>query len=229
MRVIDWISALAIMISALSPAADAQNGAASGDSVKPGAITCADSPSVQLTGSPSCVIFARRPFASAPGGAVTWTLETFPSRGAAEQAASSSNVVATADGRAWLFTVGEHRVHHPGATEVAVVGPMPVPAAAGYEAVFAYLVVPPGSHSQVHTHSGPEGWYVVSGSQCLETPSTTLRLTGGHGGFVGFDMPMYLTVTGITMRHAFFLVFHDAKRPFNTVIDSWTPTGICNR
>ena len=29
----------------------------------------------------------------------------------------------------------------------------------------------PGDNSRVHTHPGPEGWFVLAGEQCLETPS----------------------------------------------------------
>jgi quercetin dioxygenase-like cupin family protein len=225
-RLIDLGRAVTATALAVPCIVGGQNAAAAGHASDTTAIACVDSSSTTLTGSRPCVIFARHPV-SVSGGVVVWTLETFPSRDAAERGVSGSEVVVVADGRAWVFTVGERRAHHPGATAIAALGPMPLPPAAGYEAVLAYLDVPPGSHSRTHTHSGPEAWYVLQGSQCVETPGSALRLAGGQGGFVPFDTPMYLAVTGTRMRHAFFLVVHDSARPWNTPIDSWRATGAC--
>jgi len=71
----------------------------------------------------------------------------------------------------------------------------------------------PGDSSRIHTHAGPEAWYVIAGEQCLETSAGVLRLKAGQGGAVVSDIPMLLHVTGSTIRHSFALVIHDGARP----------------
>src|SRR5688572_6001006 len=66
---------------------------------------------------------------------------------------------------------------------------------------FSYAVMRPGDSSRVHTHPGPEGWYVLAGEQCLET--------------------------GATLRRAFALVIHDSAQPRGIPSD-WKPTGACS-
>jgi len=53
-----------------------------------------------------------------------------------------------------------------GGEAIAVVGPMQLSAAKNYAAVLSYAVMRPGDNSRVHTHPGPEGWYVLAGGQC---------------------------------------------------------------
>jgi hypothetical protein len=58
------------------------------------------------------------------------------------------------------------------------------PPAKSYAAVLSYAVMRPGDSSRVHTHPGPEGWYVLTGEQCLETPAgaNKARAGGNHDG-----------------------------------------------
>lgn len=157
-----------------------------------------------------------------------WTLETFGTRDAAQRAVSPTGAVIALDGKYWLLTVGPHRSTPAGGTRVAEVGPLPLPPAASYEMILAYVAVPPGAKSAVHVQSGPEAWYVLSGTQCVETPDTVLHLDARHPGFVPADTPLFLVATGTTTRRAFFVIVHDAARPFYTEINSWTPRGRCN-
>jgi hypothetical protein len=66
-----------------------------------------------------------------------------------------------------------------GGESIAVVGPLQLPAAKSYAAVLSYAVMRPGDNSRVHTHPGPEGWYVLAGEQCLETPAGANRARVG--------------------------------------------------
>jgi hypothetical protein len=54
-----------------------------------------------------------------------------------------------------------------------------------------------------------------------------MHIDQGHGGVVPSDTPLYLIATGTTTRRAFFVIVHDAARPFYTEINSWTPRGEC--
>ena len=189
-------------------------------------IACVDSSASGVIGTTPCTIFARHtvaPFATPP----VWIVESFPSRAAAEQARTPSGAVVQAEGETWLLTVGADRPTPAGGNRLATIGPLPLPPAKGYEVMLAHVSVPPGSQSAVHVQSGPEAWYVLSGSQCVETPHTVFHVDKGHSGMVPADTPLYLIATGTTTRSAFFVIVHDTARPFYTEINSWKPTGAC--
>jgi quercetin dioxygenase-like cupin family protein len=78
----------------------------------------------------------------------------------------------------------------------------------------------------VHTHPGPEAWYVLAGAQCLDTPSGATKLGAGEGGVVPPDTPMRLNASGSSTRRALFIVIHDPSIPWTNPVD-WTPTGAC--
>src|SRR5687767_5828283 len=110
---------------------------------------------------------------------VYWHLHAFPTRKAAEAAKSATGLVAEADGRAWLSEFGPRNSAPRGGGAIAVIGPLQRPAAKSYAAVLSYAVMRPGDNSRVHTHPGPEGWYVLAGEQCLETPAGAIRAQSG--------------------------------------------------
>ncbi len=158
---------------------------------------------------------------------VFWHLRAFPSRKAAEAAKSAMGIVVEEDGQVWLSEFGPRRAGHAGGKAIAVVGPLLLPPAASYTAVLSYAVMRPGDNSRVHTHSGPEGWYVLTGEQCLETPTGVQRARAGATMTVPSHTPMELNVTGKTLRRAFALVIHDSTQPRGTPSD-WKPTGGCS-
>jgi hypothetical protein len=118
-----------------------------------------------------------------------------------------------------------------GGTLVAEIGPVPdVPAAASYvldvnEADFGPEMKAQVAQ-QVHTHPGPEIFYLLTGEQCLETPNGTTRARAGEGMVAPAHTPMQLNITGSSKRDAFFVVVHDAAKPRVTPSD-WQPTGTC--
>jgi len=190
-------------------------------------IACVDSSVSGVIGTTPCTIFARHTVTAFPSAAVMWIVETFPSRAAAERVRTPTGAVVESEGETWLLTVGADRPTPSGGTRLATIGPLPLPPAKGYEIMLAHVSVPPGSQSAVHVQSGPEAWYVLSGSQCVETPKTVQHIDKGHSGIVAADTPLYLMATGTTTRSAFFVIVHDTARPFYTEINSWTPTGAC--
>ena len=111
-----------------------------------------------------------------------------------------------------------------GGEAIAVVGPLQLPAAKSYAAVLSYAVMRPGDSSRVHTHPGPEGWYVLAGEQCLETPAGANRAGAGGTMTVRPNIPMELNVTGTTLRRAFALVIHDSTQQRGIPSD-WKPSG----
>jgi quercetin dioxygenase-like cupin family protein len=161
-------------------------------------------------------------------GSVYWYLRAFPSRAAAEAAKSATGIVVEEDGRVWLSEFGPRNTAPSGGEAIAVVGPLQLPAAGSYAAVLSYAVMRPGDSSRVHTHPGPEGWYVLAGQQCLETPDGTTKAQAGGTMTVRSNIPMELNVTGTTLRRAFALVIHDSAQPRGIPSD-WKPSGACSR
>jgi quercetin dioxygenase-like cupin family protein len=159
---------------------------------------------------------------------VYWHLRTFRTRAAAEAAKSRTGVIVEEDGKVWLSEFGPKGLDVRGGDAVAVVGPLDLLPASTYEAEIAYAVMPPGDRSRVHTHFGPEAWYMIAGEQCLETPSGTTRARPGESMAVTHSVPMELTVTGTRQRRSLVLVIHDSTKTF-AAPSNWTPTGACRR
>lgn len=159
---------------------------------------------------------------------VYWHLHAFPDRKAAEAARSATGIVVEEDGRAWLSEFGPRNLSSRGGEAIAVIGPLQLPAAKSYAAVLSYAVMRPGDSSRVHTHPGPEGWYVLAGEQCLETPDGASKSGAGATMTVPPNIPMELNVTGTKLRRAFALVIHDATQPRGIPSD-WKPAGACSR
>ena len=157
---------------------------------------------------------------------VYWHLRAFASRQAADAAKSATGIVVEEDGRVWLSEFGARDAAPRAGQAVAVIGPLQLPAAKSYTAVLSYAVMRPGDSSRVHTHPGPEGWYVLAGEQCLETPAGANKAVAGQTSAVAADVPMELNVTGKTIRRAFALVIHDATQQRGVPSD-WKPAGKC--
>ena len=158
--------------------------------------------------------------------AVFWHLHSFGSRKAAEAVRSATGIVVEEDGRAWLSEFGARDAAPRGGQAIAVVGPLQLPIAKSYSVVLSYAVMRPGDSSRVHTHPGPEGWYVIAGEQCLETPAGANWAGAGQTMTAPPNVPMELNVTGTTLRRAFALVIHDSTQQRGIPSD-WKPSGKC--
>jgi quercetin dioxygenase-like cupin family protein len=159
---------------------------------------------------------------------VYWHLREFQNRKAADAAKSATGIVVEEDGRVWLSEFGPRSATPREGKAIAVVGPLQLPAAKSYTAVLSYAVMRPGDSSRVHTHPGPEGWYVLAGEQCLETPAGADKTRAGGTTTVRPNIPMELSVTGKTLRRAFALVIHDSAQR-RSIRSDWEPSGACSR
>lgn len=116
-----------------------------------------------------------------------------------------------------------------GEASVVSVGPLPLPEATSFQVEIYYVVMPPGMHTVVHTHPGPEAWYILEGEQCLETPLGATRARAGEGAVAPpGGTPMRLTNNRRVARRALFIVVHDPQLPWSAASD-WRPTGACDR
>jgi quercetin dioxygenase-like cupin family protein len=159
---------------------------------------------------------------------VFWHLQTYPSLAAAKAAKSSSGIVVEEDGRVWLSEFGSKDRASQGGHRVASIGPLSLVAGKKYDAEIAYSVMAPSDHSRVHTHAGPEAWYVLAGTQCLETPAGTLRGHTGETMIAAPNWPMQLSVTSAVVARALTLVIHESTQEFGAASD-WKPAGACQR
>jgi quercetin dioxygenase-like cupin family protein len=158
-----------------------------------------------------------------------WHVRGFPTRSSAATARQPGDVLAEAGGQSWLFSFGPPsgaQARKPGAVSV---GPLPLPDAASYQVEIYYVVMPAGMHTLVHTHPGPEAWYILEGEQCLETPlgATTVRAGESSMAPPG-GTPMRLTNNGRIPRRALFIVIHPPQSPWSSPSD-WKPTGACDQ
>ena len=89
--------------------------------------------------------------------------------------------------------------------------PLPVDATTDYTAVYMEAIFDPGTTAAIHSHSGPEAFYTLTGETCLETPDGVL--TGRADGpvvIVPGGPPMLLTATVPIRRRGVVLILHDS-------------------
>jgi cytochrome c biogenesis DsbD-like protein len=176
---------------------------------------------------------AVKEFTTLPKGTLFLRVENFATAGAAEHAATAASAVFQWAGKVWLLTLGP-RGGRPGeGTVVAEIGPVPpVPHAAKYVLDVNEAEFGPESKAAVgravHTHPGPEIFYLLTGEQCLETPNGVVRARAGEGMTAPANTPMQLNIMGASKRDAFFVIVHDATKA-RVIPSDWQPTGLCDK
>jgi len=181
-----------------------------------------------------CQLLGKLQVSRFPDGPVFWHLSKFPTREAAEAAKSGIGLVVEAEGKFWLFSFGAANSAPKQGERVASVGPLELtsnrlPFANSYEVVAYLAVMPPKTYTRVHTHPGPEAWYVLAGEQCLETPGRVIKARTGEGAMAPPATPMQLTNDGSSVRRALFIVIHDAAQPWSIPTEEWKPSGACDQ
>jgi quercetin dioxygenase-like cupin family protein len=156
-----------------------------------------------------------------------WHIERFDSLAAAKKAAGPNGVAAEAHGSVWLMTVEAqteetHAGHH-----VAWIGPLELPAADSYSMRVMSSLLRPGTTTPVHTHSGPEVFYIVAGEQCLSTPEGSHLISTGQSHMLPAGVIHQGRVIGSGIRRALALVLHDAARPASHDLDDPPPLAAC--
>ena len=160
---------------------------------------------------------AERKVHELPGGALYWRIENFPAVAQAEAVAGRWSLVAEADGKVWLFTLGPSGGSSSGGTIVAEVGPIARVVATEYLLRINEVSGPPGSKTPVHSHPGSEAFYVLAGETSSHTPNGVKRI--GAGRFeTGNDAgtPMQVSSSGTTDLHSLVMFVVDAGKPFSS-------------
>jgi len=192
------------------------------------AFSCDDVPAGAPRPAYGCFNIARVEELTLRDSVVYWFLYTFPTRSEAEAARTPTGVVVEEEGKVWLNELGRVAPRAQAGTLVARVGPLVLSPAPTYTAIYSYAVMLPGQRSRVHTHPGPEGWYVLAGEQCLETSVGVFRGRAGETVVVPGNVPMELYITGSTLRRALVVVVHDSRQPRGTP-SAWIPPGACRQ
>lgn len=176
-----------------------------------------------------CYMTGTEQIGAAPETPLYWHIYAFATNAAAEEARRSRGTVAEAHARVWLFTIADKGWQAPAGERVATVGPLPVTPGRVYAAHYFEGVVPAAARTPVHRHAGPEAWFVLEGTQCLETPNGFSILRAGESFIVPGGPPMLLVGQGQSVRRTLGLVLHDAAQPWTLPTSDWTPKDLCPR
>ena len=152
-----------------------------------------------------------------PPGSLFWRIETFATPDKAQVAAGPWSLVAEADGKTWLFTLGAAGGSTPGGTRVGEVGPIPRPAASQYLLRINEATGHPGSITPIHSHPGSEAFFVLSGEQTIRGPDGVMKVSAGRAeAGRGAGVPMQVSSSGTSDLHALVMFVVDATRPFSS-------------
>jgi quercetin dioxygenase-like cupin family protein len=209
-----WISWTAVSIAA-------------NDTVMAQAPGGCNTPVSERTSDFGCYLSASETLDDLPAVPLFWHVYDYPTRAAAESAKRVHGTVVESFGRIWLFNIAGADWRPSTGDRVAVIGPLPIAPGKQYTARYIEATFPPGMRTTVHRHSGPEAWYVLSGTQCLETPEGITVVRAGEGAVVREGPPMTLSSVGGETRRSVLLVLHDKSRPWITLTSDWKPKGLC--
>lgn len=155
-----------------------------------------------------------------------WHIFEFQNEAAAAAEAKKHRLAAvtTIHGRTWLYVLGVEKEAVEGGVERAVIGPLDVPEG-NVTAHFSEAIFPPGMRTRVHSHPGPEAFYVVEGEQCMETPTEKQKLAAGTSYIVRAGPHLQAAPRG---RRNLVLILAPSGKPFVIPGGDWTPTGFCD-
>lgn len=155
--------------------------------------------------------------AQLPDGALFWQIETFPTLPEAEAAAGPTSLAAEVSGKIWLFTLGAEGAAGHGGTPVTEIGPVPRITASEYLLRINRATGAPGAKTSIHSHPGPEAFYVLAGRMTQRTPHGTTDLQAGQGtpGH-GAETAMEVTSSGTVDLDQLVMFVVDATKPFST-------------
>ncbi|MBY3442511.1 cupin domain-containing protein [Rhizobium laguerreae] len=152
-----------------------------------------------------------------PPGPLFWRLENFPTLAQAQGAAGSTSLAAEVAGKVWLFTLGPKDGVTAVGTKATEIGPLPSVSASEYLLRINRAGGAPGAKSSIHSHPGPEAFYVLAGKLGQRTPHGVAYAEAGttmvgHGA----DTPMEVFNAGTTDLDQFAIFLVDANRPFSS-------------
>ena len=162
-----------------------------------------------------------------PPSELYWHIEEFVDPAIAEGAKGPASAVVSAYDRTFLYTInGEAQFATPGGRPVSSIGPLPTPHAEAITARFMQAMTEPGAMTRVHTHDGPEAFFLISGAICMDSLGGPAITGAGQTYWIGGNLPMQLHHAGTDVRRSIFVVLHPSSEPWMKMSD-WKPTGGC--
>jgi quercetin dioxygenase-like cupin family protein len=178
-------------------------------------------------GEEGCTILTDRPLVGSLTKTVYWHIDRFESLEAAIKAAGPNSVAVEAHGFFWLLKVEARAEDHHAGQHVAHLGPLDLAPADSYKMRVLSSLLEPGSTTPIHTHSGPEVFYVVDGEQCIEMSEAGKHLVPGQSYVVPGRSVHRGRVIGSKARRALALILYDAGHPASHDLDPATPIVSC--
>jgi quercetin dioxygenase-like cupin family protein len=183
--------------------------------------------SPERRGEEGCTILMNRPLVGTLTKTMYWHIDRFESLEAAMKAAGPNSVATEAHGSFWLLTVEPRAEDHHGGQHIDQIGPFELPPADQYMMRVMSSLLMPGSTTPIHTHSGPEIFYIVDGEQCLEQSANSQRLSSGQSYLVPGNTVHRGRVTGSIARRALALIVYNAAYPASRDLDNTTKIVSC--
>lgn len=183
--------------------------------------------SPERRGEEGCTILTNRPLVGSPTKTMYWHIDRFDSLESAMKAAGPNSVATEAHGFFWLLTVETKAEDHHGGEHIHQIGPFELSPADRYMMRVQSSLLKPGSTTPIHTHSGPEVFYIVGGEQCIERSENSQRLGAGQTYIVPGNSVHRGRVLGSTARRALALILYDAAHPASRDLDNATPIVSC--
>ncbi|TCN27630.1 cupin domain-containing protein [Sinorhizobium americanum] len=159
---------------------------------------------------------AEKKVSELPAGELFWRVENFATVAQAQAAMGPNSLVAESRGKVWLFTLGPAGQVSTGGTKVAEIGPIPKVEASQYLLRINEAGGPPGTKTPVHTHPGPEAFYVLAGETSQKTPHGVNRVGAGQSMVGHGDTPMEVWSSGSTETQSLVMFVVDATKPFSS-------------
>ncbi len=183
--------------------------------------------SPERQGKEGCTILTDRPLAGSLTNTIYWHIDRFGSLEAAMKAAGPNSVATEAHGFFWLLTIAMNAENCAASQHVAQLGPFALPPADQYQMRVLSSMLEPGSTTPIHTHSGPEIFYIVDGEQCIEMSGTSQHLSNGQSYIVPGSSIHRGRVIGSKARRGLALILYNAAYPASHDLDSATPVVSC--
>jgi quercetin dioxygenase-like cupin family protein len=174
-----------------------------------------------------CYLLAEMSIANAPSE-LYWHIVEFSALGDAQREAQRHQWSRTvsAHGKVWLLAMVPRTEQVSGGTPTAVVGPMAVPPGGAASVRFLTSNFSPGMRTRVHAHPGSEGFYVIDGEQCVETPTVRHRIKAGRSYIMTGGLHMQASAKG---RKSLVALVLKSDLPWSVPQSGWVPSHFCDR
>jgi quercetin dioxygenase-like cupin family protein len=187
----------------------------------PGACT---EPAAENKGKPGCFLSTEITLGSAPA-TLYWHI--VPAKSATEARRLSKerawSAVVEAHGRWWLYILSPENSdtslpsHH-------VAGPFRLAQGKTITARFMESWFTPGMRTRVHSHSGPEAFYVIDGEQCTESPADRTVIKAGESYIVPGGAHLQAAPKG---RRSVVLILAPEGEPWMRLTADWSGSDFC--